>query len=239
MKKPRYKRVLLKLSGEALASSTGSGLDHKACQSIAASIKEIYDLGVEIGIVIGGGNIFRGNLADKFGFQKTPADHVGMLSTTVNGLILSQVLYSIGCRTKVLSALPISGIVEPYNWSQSLIYLEKKIILLFVGGTGNPYFTTDTAASLRASEINADVLIKLTKVDGVYDKDPITHSDAKKFERLSYNEVLNKKLNVMDATAVALCRESKLPIHVINLFSKDAIMQAIMEGKGGTFVEGE
>lgn len=215
------------------------GIEHKASKNIAAAVKEIHSMGIQIGIVVGGGNIFRGTQAKEFGFSRTPADHIGMLATTINGLVLQQSLASLGCESHVMSAFDTDSIIEKYNWQGALAHLEKGAIVIFVGGTGNPYFTTDTAAALRASEINAEVLLKATKVDGIYDKDPIKYSSAKKFDHLTYAEVLNKKLNVMDSTAIALCRESKIPIHVFNLFKKGALLSAVTDRKGGSLVTGD
>jgi uridylate kinase len=231
-----YQRVLLKLSGESLKGEGSGVIDHVACDKIADAICEIYRLGIQIGVVIGGGNIFRGNMAEQFGFARTPADHVGMLATTINGLILGQVLSEKGCQIRVMSALNFDGIVEPYNWRHALHSLEKGHIVIFVGGTGNPYFTTDTTAAMRASEIEAEVLLKGTKVDGIYDKDPKENRDAVKSDHLTYSEVLTKNLHVMDATAIALCRESNIPIHVFNLFEKGALFRAVTEKTGGTLV---
>lgn len=215
------------------------GIEHKASKNIAAAVKEIHSMGIQIGIVVGGGNIFRGTQAEEFGFSRTPADHIGMLATTINGLVLQQSLASLGCESHVMSAFDTDSIIEKYNWQGALAYLEKGAIVIFVGGTGNPYFTTDTAAALRASEINAEVLLKATKVDGIYDKDPIRYPSAKKFDHLTYAEVLNKKLNVMDSTAIALCRESKIPVHVFNLFKKGALLSAVTDRKVGSLVTGD
>jgi len=234
--KPSYKRVLLKLSGESLKGETPGVIDHVACNQIANAICEVYALGIEIGVVIGGGNIFRGNMAEQFGFARTPADHVGMLATTINGLILGQVLSTKGCKTRVMSALNFDGIVEPYNWNHALHSLDKGHIVIFVGGTGNPYFTTDTTAAMRASEIEAEVLLKATKVDGIYDMDPMKYKEAVKSDHLTYGEVLTKDLHVMDGAAIALCRESDIPIHVFNLFEKGAMLKAVTDRKGGTLV---
>jgi uridylate kinase len=237
-KKAAYKRVLLKLSGEALMGKQAFGVERDACRKIATAVKEVHDLGVQVGIVVGGGNIFRGSQAEAFGFLRTPADHIGMLATTINGLVLSQSLESIGVKCHVMSALNTDSIVEPYHWSTAMKLLDEGEIVIFVGGTGNPHFTTDTAAALRASEMNADVVIKATKVDGVYDKDPMKYRSATKFDRLSYEDVLTKNLSVMDGTAIALCRDSGIPIHVINLFKKDALMKAVIEKKGGSIIGG-
>jgi uridylate kinase len=237
-KKVLYKRILLKLSGEAFMGAGKFGIDQKATQEIAATIAEIHAKGVQIGIVVGGGNIFRGTLGRDFGFSRTPADHIGMLATTINGLILQQALASQGRESYVMSSFDTDSIIEKYNWQAALSHLAKGAIVIFVGGTGNPYFTTDTAAALRASEIEAEVLLKATKVDGIYDKDPIRYPTAKKFPHLTYADVLQKQLSVMDATAIALCRENQIPIHVFNLFKKGALLSAVTEGKGGSLITG-
>ncbi|NDD59031.1 MAG: UMP kinase [Chlamydiae bacterium] len=236
--KPLYKRVLIKLSGEALMGEQNFGIEHKACNAIANAIKEVYDLGVEIGIVVGGGNIFRGTQAKDFGFARTPADHIGMLATTINGLILQQSLSVLDIPSVVMSALSDS-LVEKYSWAQSIDEIKKNKIVIFVGGTGNPYFSTDTAAALRATEIQAEIVLKATKVDGVYTDDPKKNPNAQKFERLTYLDALAKQLNVMDATAIALCRENKIPIYVFNLFQKGSLLAAICQGQGGTLVTGD
>ncbi len=233
---PSYRRILLKLSGEALVGKQGYGIDYPACQEICDTIKEIQDLGIEVGVVIGGGNIFRGSHATQFGFERTPADHIGILATCINGLALHQVLLSMGAKVRVMSSRNFDGIIEPYNWSQANWYLMKGVIVIFVGGTGNPYFTTDTAAALRASEIGAEVVIKATKVDGVYDKDPKKYADAKKFERLSYDDALGLDLKVMDAAAVALCRENEIEIRVVDLFSREEVLKTITKRVGGTLI---
>lgn len=215
------------------------GVDQAACQQIATAIKEVYDRGVQVGIVVGGGNIFRGSQAASFHFARTPADHIGMLATTINGLVLQQSLAALGCHCRIMSALNCDSIVETYIWGHAMDYLDKGDIVIFVGGTGNPYFTTDTAAALRASEINAEVLFKATKVDGIYDKDPLKHSDAVKFDQLTYSDALTKNLSVMDATAIALCRENQIPIVVFNLFEKGAMLKAVCQQEGGTVVMGD
>ncbi|HEY5260023.1 MAG TPA: UMP kinase [Rhabdochlamydiaceae bacterium] len=238
-KKCAYKRILLKLSGEALMGGQNFGVDQTACQQIATAIKEVYDCGVQVGIVVGGGNIFRGSQAASFHFARTPADHIGMLATTINGLVLQQSLAALGCHSRIMSALNCDSIVETYIWGHAMDYLDKGDIVIFVGGTGNPYFTTDTAAALRASEINAEILFKATKVDGIYDKDPLKHSDAVKFDKLTYSDALTKNLSVMDATAIALCRENQIPIVVFNLFEKGAMLKAVCQKEGGTMVMGD
>ncbi len=237
MPKSIYKRVLLKLSGESLKGESPSGIDHKACQQIAKEICEVYEIGVQMGIVIGGGNIFRGSQAKEFGFARTPADHIGMLSTTINGLLLSQTLESLGCKTRVMSALHFDGIVDVYHWNQAMLYLEKGVIVVFVGGTGNPYFTTDTAAAMRGSEIAAEVLLKATKVDGIYNKDPMQYADAEKYDTLTYAQALTEDLKVMDAAAIALCRENHIPIHVFNVFVRGSLLKAVCKKSGGTIVK--
>jgi uridylate kinase len=237
--KPAYRRVLLKLSGEALMGEQGFGIAHKACESIALAIKEVADKGVQIGLVVGGGNIFRGNQAAEFRFARTPADHIGMLATTINGLVLQQSLAALGLTSHVMSALNIDSIVKPYRWTDAMQYIEKGEIIIFVGGTGNPYFTTDTAAALRASEINAEILLKATKVDGVYSDDPKTNPRAAKYAELSYSDVLAKKLNVMDATAISLCRDNRIPICVFDLFEKGAFLQAVCGKAIGSLVRGD
>jgi uridylate kinase len=234
-----YKRVLLKISGEALMGEQKFGVEHSACEQIAQSIKQVYDLGVQVGVVVGGGNIFRGAQADSFGFARTPADHIGMLATTINGLVLQQSLAALGCESRVLSALNCDSIVETYTWGHAMSCLQKGLIVIFVGGTGNPYFTTDTAAALRASEINAEILLKATKVDGIYSDDPKTNPSAVKFDTLTYSDVLTKKLNVMDATAIALCRENRIPIRVFNLFEKGSMLKAVCQNEGGSLIRGE
>lgn len=231
-----YKRVLLKLSGESLVGKSDHSLDYEACELIATTILAIQELGVELSIVIGGGNIFRGQHAIDFGFERTPADHIGILATCINGLALHQALHSMDAKVRVMCARNFDGIMETYNWQQARLLLEKGVIVIFVGGTGNPYFTTDTAAALRASEMNADLLLKATKVDGVYDKDPFIYTDAKKFDRLSYDEALSQDLKVMDGTAIALCRDNHIDIRVVNLFSLQDIITAVKQGHSGTLI---
>lgn len=237
--KPAYKRILLKLSGEALMGDQKFGVEPKACRKIASALKDLCDLGIQVGVVVGGGNIFRGSQAEELGFSRTPADHIGMLGTTINGIALQQCLYTMGSQCHVLSALSCDSLVETYTWPRAMDYLAAGGIVIFVGGTGNPYFTTDTAAALRASEIEAEILLKATKVDGIYDKDPRRFTSAKKFTQLTYAEVLAKKLNIMDATAIALCRENEIPIHVFNLFKKGALLNAVCHKKGGSIVTGD
>lgn len=239
MSNPSYKRILLKLSGESLMGGQSFGVDPEACYRIASQVKELCLLGVQVGVVIGGGNIFRGAHATKLCMERTPADHMGMLATIINGISLQQAFERIGCESRIMSAIACDVMAESYSWKNALKYLEKGIVLIFVGGTGNPYFTTDSAAALRALEIQAEIVLKATKVDGIYNKDPMKHSDAKRFERISYNEVLSSQLQVMDATAIALCRENKIPIRVFNLFADQALVKAVCDDTVGTLVHGE
>lgn len=235
---PAFKRVLLKISGEALMGDQKFGIEHSACQQIAQAISQVHALGIQIGLVVGGGNIFRGNQAEAFGFSRTPSDHIGMLATTINGLVLQQTLATLNVESQVMSALNTDSIIEPYHWGHALKALDQKIVVIFVGGTGNPYFTTDSAAALRASEINAEVLLKATKVDGIYSDDPKKNRNAIKFDQLTYSDVLTKNLNVMDATAIALCRENQIPICVFNLFEPQAMLNAVCGRQEGTWVKG-
>lgn len=236
MSNPLYKRILLKISGEALAGEHKFGLDQIARTHIAEAIKEIFDLGVEIGLVIGGGNIVRGVEGEELGFSRIPADQMGMLATAINGLALKEALQSVGIDCCIQSALSCEGIFETYNWKRAIEYLENSRIVIFVGGLGHPYFTTDTAAALRANEIGAEVFLKATKVDGVYSDDPKKNPLAKKIDHLTYSEALIQNVKVMDATAFTLCRENNLPIYVFNLFEKGALKNAIYGQKGGTLV---
>ncbi len=238
MSKPAYKRILLKLSGEALMGDQKFGVDPDACNKIATQVQELCQLGVQVGVVIGGGNIFRGVNAVKSGMERTPADHIGMLATLINGIALQQAFERIHCESRIMSAIACDVMAESYSWKDALKYLDKGIVLIFVGGTGNPYFTTDSAAALRALEIQAEVLIKATKVDGIYDKDPIKYPDAVKFDKVSYSEVLANQLQVMDPTAIALCRENKTPICVFNVFADHALKSVVYKKPVGTFVEG-
>lgn len=239
MKKLAYKRILLKLSGESLMGEQKYGVDPDACHKIALSIQELAKSGVQVGVVIGGGNIFRGVQATQGGMERTPADHIGMLATLINGIALQQAFEGIGCESRIMSAITLDVMAESYSWKNALKYLEKGIVLIFVGGTGNPYFTTDSAAALRALEIQAEVLVKATKVDGIYNKDPLKNRDAIKYETVTYSEVLANHLQVMDATAIALCRENRLPIRVVNMFDNSLKMAILEDETIGTLVVGE
>jgi uridylate kinase len=231
-----YKRILLKLSGESLLGKQSFGIDPAVANFIAEEIKAVSDLHVQIGIVVGGGNIFRGLEAGSKGIDRTSADYMGMLATVINSLALQSALEAHGLPTRVQSAIEMHEIAEPFIQRRAIRHLEKGRIVIFAGGTGNPYFTTDTAASLRAMEIKADVIMKATKVDGVYDSDPIKNKSAKMFKNISYIDILTKKLKVMDATAISLCRDNLLPIVVFNLQIKGNIRNIICGKKIGTYV---
>ena len=231
-----YKRILLKLSGESLLGKQSFGIDPDVANFIAEEIKSVSDLNVQIGIVIGGGNIFRGLEADSKGIDRTSADYMGMLATVINSLALQSALEMHGLPTRVQSSIAMHEIAEPFIQRRAIRHLEKGRIVIFAGGTGNPYFTTDTAAALRAMEIKADVIMKATKVDGVYDSDPVKNKFAKMFKKISYIGVLTKNLKVMDATAISLCRDNLLPIIVFNLQKKGNIRSIICGKKIGTYV---
>jgi uridylate kinase len=239
MKKPlKYRRILLKLSGEALQGKRTHGIDPDVCASFASQIKEVSDCGVEMALVVGGGNIFRGApKSSEFEMERTVADYMGMLATVMNGLALQNALEKKGIPTRVLTAIQMHQIAEPYIRRRAIRHLEKKRVIIFVAGTGNPYFTTDTAAALRSIEIGADILLKGTKVDGVYSADPLSHKDAKRYEKLSYLEVLKKRLQIMDSTAISLCMENKLPILVFQFLGRDKLKEIIIAGKhDGTII---
>ena len=238
MKTPKsiYRRVVIKLSGEALQGKKGYGIDPLVTESIAEEIKETKRLGVQIAIVIGGGNIYRGRTGSGQGVDRIIADYMGMLATVINGLALQDALEKIGVVTRVQTAIQMEELAEPYIRRRAVRHLEKDRIVIFVAGTGNPYFSTDTAASLRAIEIQADVILKATKVDGVYSSDPQKYKSAKRFKKLKYIEVLNKDLRVMDATAVSLCKENKLPIIVFDLTKKGNIKRVVSGEQIGTLV---
>lgn len=234
--KSAYKRVLLKLSGEALAGKQGHGINLQVIQQIAEDVALAHKENVEIGIVIGGGNIFRGVAASAEGMDRASSDYMGMLATCINSLALQDALEKAGVPTRVQTAIEMAEIAEPYIRRRAIRHLEKGRVVIFGAGTGNPYFTTDTAAALRAMEINAQVLMKATKVDGIYDKDPARHADAVKFDKISYIEVLNKNLKVMDLTAVSLCMDNKLPILSFDLMTQGNILRAVRGEAIGTIV---
>jgi uridylate kinase len=236
MNKPFYKRVLLKLSGEALVGKRSMGIDADILSAITEEIGEIAGLGVQLGVVIGGGNFFRGLQASKEGMKRTSADYIGMLATVMNGLVIQNALEMNGVPAKVQSALGIHEVTEPFEARRALEHLEAGVVVIFVGGTGNPFFTTDTAACLRALEIQADVILKATKVDGIYDKDPVKHRDARFFEHITYSEVMARNLRVMDSTAIAMCRDNNMPIIVFNLYRKGNIKDVVMGKPVGSIV---
>lgn len=236
LSKPVYKRILLKLSGEALAGKQNTGINTQVIKQIAQDVAEVHRAGVQIGLVIGGGNIFRGLAASAEGMDRASSDYMGMLATVINSLALQDALEKEGVPTRVQSAISMDAIAEPYIRRRAVRHLEKGRLVIFGAGTGNPYFTTDTAASLRAMEINAEVLMKATKVDGIYDKDPAKHQDAQKYERISYIDVLNKGLQVMDSTAISLCMDNKLPIMTFDLTKPGNVLRAVTGQNIGTTV---
>jgi uridylate kinase len=231
-----YKRILLKLSGEVFSGSKEYGISAEVMKSIAGEIKQLYNLGTEIGIVIGGGNIFRGNSESARGMDRVSADYMGMLATVMNSLALQDYLEKRDVPTRVLSAIEMRQVAEPFIRRRATRHLEKKRVVIFAAGTGNPFFSSDTAAALRAIEINADVILKATKVAGVYDRDPIKNPDAKKFDSISYRDVIAKNLKVMDLTAITLCMDNTLPIIVFNMTTSGNICKAVLGKKIGTHI---
>tara|TARA_B110000008_G_C16748891_1_gene475734 strand:+ start:10 stop:726 length:717 start_codon:yes stop_codon:yes gene_type:complete len=236
VKSPLYDRVLLKLSGEILAGEKSFGIDPNQAKYLADEIASIYKLGIGIGLIIGAGNIFRGIKASDQGMDRVTGDYLGMLATIMNAISLQDALEKINCQTRTLSAINVSQISEPYIRRKAIRHIEKGRIVIIAGGTGNPFFTTDSAASLRATELGADVVIKGTKVDGIYDKDPIMHKNAKKFKKLSYSDVIRKDLKVMDLTAITLCKENNIPIRVFNVKEKGQLKKLIFNNNIGTLV---
>ena len=234
-KKP-YNRVLLKLSGEALMGTSQFGINKKTIDSIVEEIKQVYDLGVGLAIVIGGGNIFRGVALGATGLERATADYMGMIATIMNAIALQDAMRQAKVEAKVQSAIRIDQIVEPYMRQKAMKYLNEKKVVIFAAGTGNPFFTTDTAAALRGAEIGAELLIKATRVDGIYESDPEENPNAKMYDSISFDEVINKKLRIMDATAFALCRDQKLPVQVIKITKHGALKEAVMGRNEGTFV---
>lgn len=239
MKKPIYKRVLLKIGGESLSGEKGFGIDIKKINFISQQLAEIRELGVEIAIVIGGGNIFRGKEGSAIGINRVSADYMGMLATIINALALQDSLEKLGIETRVQTAIEMKAIAEPYIRRRAMRHLEKNRVVILASGTGNPYFTTDTAASLRAIELNAEAVLKATKVDGIYESDPMINKEAVKFNKLGFLEFLNKGLKVMDATSISLCMENNIPVIVFNLNLNGNIKRVIMGEKIGTIVRGE
>ena len=232
----KYKRVLLKLSGEALAGKSGFGIDVHEAESIASRVKQVYEMGVEVALVIGAGNLWRGRQGLERGMDRATADYMGMLGTVINAMALMDALERTGVITRVLSAVEMRAVAEPYIRRRAIRHLEKGRVVIFSAGTGNPFFSTDTAAALRAMEIGAEVVIKATKVDGIYDVDPQMHPDAKKFEEMTHLEFLSRRIAVMDSTAVTLCMENNLPILVLNLWDPHALVAALRGEVVGTLV---
>jgi len=237
VKKPKYRKILLKISGEALLGDKSFGIDNKIIEQIAEELKEIHELGVKVGIVIGGGNIFRGVAGEKQGMDRARADHIGMLATLINSLVLQDALFLKNLPCRVMSALEIIKVSESYIREKALTHLEKGRILILACGTGNPFFTTDTAAVLRSLELKAEILFKATKVDGVYDKDPIKDPTAKKYDILTFDEALQKNLKVMDITAFSLAKDYKMPILVFNILKYGNIKKAVLGENVGTLIK--
>ncbi len=234
--KPAYKRILLKLSGEALMGEDAYGINRETIDRIISEIREVIDLEVEVGIVIGGGNIFRGVAPAAAGMDRATADYMGMLATVMNALALQDAMRRVGLRSRVLSALTILQVAEPYIRGKAMRYLEDGRVVIFAAGTGNPFFTTDTAAALRGMEMNVDVVLKATKVDGIYTDDPKTHTDAMRFQKITFDEAIVKQLKVMDATALTLCRDQNLPICVFSIFKPGALKRVVLGDNEGTLV---
>ena len=234
--KPAYKRILLKLSGEALMGEDSYGINRETIDRMVSEIKEIIDLNVQVGVVIGGGNIFRGVAPAAAGMDRATADYMGMLATVMNALALQDAMRRIGLRSRVLSALTIVQVAEPYIRGKAMRYLEDGQVVIFAAGTGNPFFTTDTAAALRGMEMSVDVVLKATKVDGIYSDDPMTHADAMRFKELTFDEAIFKQLKVMDATALTLCRDQNLPICVFSIFKPGALKRVVLGDDEGTLV---
>ncbi len=232
----RYRRILLKLGGEALAGEGGFGIDPHQADIVAGKIRRLRDLGVEVAVVIGAGNLWRGKDGQAHGMEQTTADHMGMLATVMNALALGDALRRVGIEPRVMTAIDMHSVAEPYIRGRAIRHLEKGYVILLAAGTGNPYFTTDTAAALRAMEIHAEVLIKATKVDGVYDKDPKRYPDAKRFDHLTYIEALNLRVGVMDSTALTLCMDHDLPIIVLDLWQPNTVEKAVLGQPVGTLV---
>ncbi len=234
---PAYRRVLLKLSGEALMGNDAYGINRDVIAGVAAEIRTVVEAGVQLAIVVGGGNIFRGVAGSAAGMERASADYMGMLATVINALALQNALEREGITVRVQSAIRIDQVVEPYVRRRAIQHLERGRVVIFAAGTGNPFFTTDTAASLRGIEVGADIVLKATKVDGVYDRDPVRHPDAKRYDTITYSEVLEKRLGVMDATAIALCREQNMPLRVFSIYKSGSLRRAALGENVGTLVK--
>ncbi|MGS2724041.1 UMP kinase [Porticoccus sp. GXU_MW_L64] len=236
-KDKKYKRILLKLSGEELMGEMGFGIDPKVLDRMALEIGQLVGIGVQVGLVIGGGNLFRGQALSEAGMERVTGDHMGMLATVMNALAMRDALERSNISARVMSAIPMSGVVEHYDRRKAMRYLDQGEVVIFSAGTGNPFFTTDSAACLRGIEVEVDVVLKATKVDGVYDADPMKHPQAKMFTRLTYDEVLDKKLGVMDLTAICLCREQDMPLRVFRMSKPGALLNIVVGGEEGTLIE--
>jgi uridylate kinase len=234
----KYKRILLKLSGEAIGGTSGFGIDVDQAESVAARIKTVHEMGVQVAVVLGAGNLWRGKQGLERGMDRSTADYMGMMGTMMNSMVLMDALERSGVYTRVMSAIEMRAVAEPYIRRRAIRHLEKKRVVILGAGTGNPFFSTDTAAALRGSEIDADVVIKATKVDGIYDADPRKSPNAKKFSTLSYLDYLSRRLEVMDSTAVSLCMDNKLPIIVLNLWDPEVLLRALQGEEVGTLVSG-
>ncbi len=232
-----YQRILLKLSGEALSGEAGFGIDPRVLDKMALEIGQLVGIGVEVGLVVGGGNLFRGAALNAAGLDRVTGDHMGMLATVMNALALRDALERSNIPSRVMSAIPMSGVVEHYDRRTAMRYLEQGDVVIFSAGTGNPFFTTDSAACLRGIEMNAEVVLKATKVDGIYSADPVTNPDAEKYEQLTYDEVLDKKLEVMDLTAICLCRDHNMPVRVFEMDKVGALLRIVRGGSEGTLIE--
>ena len=232
----RYKRILLKMGGEALAGASGYGIDPQRAAEVAQIIKDVYDLGIQVALVIGGGNLWRGSVGIDYGMERATADHMGMIATVMNALALQDALERISVVTRVQTAVEMRTVAEPYIRLRAIRHLDKGRVVIFGGGTGNPYFTTDSAGALRAMEIGADVLVKATKVDAIYDDDPVSNPDARRFSQISYIDFLNLRLRVMDSTAVSLCMDNDLPIVVLNFWQQDSVKRLVKGETIGTTI---
>ena len=232
-----YKRILLKLSGEALSGDAGFGIDPKVLDKMALEIGQLVGIGVDVGLVVGGGNLFRGAALNAAGLDRVTGDHMGMLATVMNALALRDALERSNIPSRVMSAIPMSGVVEHYDRRTAMRYLEQGDVVIFSAGTGNPFFTTDSAACLRGIEMNAELVLKATKVDGIYSADPVTCPNAEKYEQLTYDEVLDKKLEVMDLTAICLCRDHAMPVRVFEMDKAGALLRIVRGGNEGTLIE--
>lgn len=236
--RPKYKRILLKISGEALQGGGEFGIDPRVLDRMALEIGQLVGIGVQVGIVIGGGNLFRGEALSTAGLDRVTGDYMGMLATVMNALAMRDALERSNINTRVMSAIPMGGVVEHHDHRRAIRYLNSGDVVIFSAGTGNPFFTTDSAACLRGIEVGADVVLKATKVDGVYDRDPVIHSDAVKFDRLAYDDVLERKLGVMDLTAICLVRDQKMPVWVFNMNKSGALLNLVVGGNEGTLING-